>query len=199
MKKAKKNTFIGIAFLTSVLLIMISAPLFSQNQLQPVTIDSISSDSTILTWLKNLNEEGVTVIGDSVIMNAETMQLLTDSQYRQIIYPQTYTWDKVVNFIKTQELRKAFWYLMNLYLVNDKYKEIAVKSFLVYDRIFKLDKILVNTFYTYILTDPEIGTIVMGHSKITSPHIMEKKLNAVKEILFYLDKYKPKDRKEDQN
>lgn len=197
MKKARKNTFIGIAFLTSGLLSIISAPLFSQNQLQPVAIDSISSDSTILVWLKNLNEEGVTVIGDSVIMNAETIRLLTDSQYRQIIYPQTYTWEKVVNFIKAQELRKAFWYLMNLYLVNDKYKEMAVKSFLVYDRIFKLDKILVNTFYTYILTDPEIGTIVMGHSKITSPHIMEKKLNAVKEILFYLDKYKPKDRKED--
>ena len=199
MKKAGKNTFIGIAFLMSVLLSMICAPSFSQNQLQPVIKDSISGDSTILVWLKNLNEEGVTVIGDSVIMNAETIRLLTDSQYRQIIYPQTYTWENVVHFIKIQELRKAFWYLINLYLVNDKYKEMAVKSFLVYDRIFKLDKILVNTFYTYILTDPEIGTIVMGHSKITAPHIMEKKLNAVKEILFYLDKYKPKDRKEEQN
>ena len=110
MKKTGKNTFIWIAFLMSVLLSMIAAPSFSQNQVLPVTNDSISGDSTILAWLKNLNEEGVTVIGDSVIMNAETIRLLTDSQYRQIIYPQTYTWEKVVDFIKIQELRKAFWY-----------------------------------------------------------------------------------------
>ena len=85
MKKARKNIFIGIAFLMSVLSIAIPAPLFSQNKLQPVAVDSISGDSTILAWLKDINEEGVAVIGDSVIMNAETIRLLTDSQYRQII------------------------------------------------------------------------------------------------------------------
>jgi hypothetical protein len=60
-----------------------------------------------------------------------------------------------------------------------------------------MDKVLMSSFYTYSLTDPEIGTIEDGHSEITAPHIMEKKLNALKAMLFYLDKYKSEGKKED--
>ena len=142
----------------------------------------------------------MTVTDDSIIVNEETARLLNEEEYRKIIYPKVYTWDMVKNSIQTQDLKKAFWFLMNLYLVNDpanQNKELVIKSLLTYDRLFKMDKLLVNTFYTYIFTDPEIGTIADGHSKVTAPHIMDKKLNALKEILFYLDKYKPKDRKDD--
>ena len=91
--------------------------------------------------------------------------------------------------------KKALWFFINLYLVDDKNKEVVVKSLLMYDKIFKVEKILVSSFYTYSLTDPEIGTIDGGQSKITAPHIMEQKLNALKAMLFYLDKYKPANRK----
>lgn len=163
-------------------------------------IDSTARDSVILAWVKNLYEEGVTLSDDSLFVNEETSRLLTDQAYREIMYPSVYTWEMVKYFINRQDLKKAYWFMMNLYLVDDsanKNKEMVVRSLLMYDRLFKVDKILVNTFYTYIFTDPEIGTIADGHSNVTAPHMMDKKLNALKEILFYLDKYKPEGRKDE--
>lgn len=155
------------------------------------------TDSTLLVWLKDLYQSGVKVDGDSFFVNKESERLISDKAYRQLIYPSTYTWEAAKGFIQSQEIKKAVWFLINLYLVNDKNKELVVKSILVYDKLFKMDKILVSSFYTYSLTDPEVGTIEDGNSKITAPHVMEKKLNALKAMLFYLDKYKPADRIED--
>lgn len=157
----------------------------------------VNKDSTVLQWVKHLYEAGIVVSEDSIILNEEVKRLLSDEQYRQIIYPATYTWETAKSFIQRQELQKAFWFFINLYLINDKNKELVIKSILIYDKLFKMDKILVSTFYTYSLTDPEVGTIEGGHSKVTAPQAMEKKLNALKEMLFYLDKYKTADKKTD--
>ncbi len=162
------------------------------------TIQNSSADSVLLVWLKDLYEPGVKVDGDSFYVNKESERLISDIAYRKLIYPATYTWEAVTDLIQRQEIKKAVWFLINLYLVNDKYKEMVIKSVLIYDKLFKMDKILVSSFYTYSLTDPEVGTIVEGSSKVTAPHIMEKKINALKSILFYLDKYQPADRKKDK-
>lgn len=167
-----------------------------QSAEKPVMADSASNDSVIMAWLESLYKEGVTVANDSVIISEETSRLLTDEAYRKLIYPDVYTWDMVKSFIQTQDLRKAYWYMLNLYLADEKSKEMAVQFLLMYDRLFKMDKILVNTFYTYVLTDPDIGNVVDGHFKVTAPHIMEKKLTALRELLFYMDKYKPENKKE---
>lgn len=159
-------------------------------------IENRSQDSAILAWLKDLYEPGVMVGEDSIFLNKESERLLIDKQYRQVMYPATYTWEAAINFIQKQEIKKALWFFINLYLVNDQNKELVVKSILTYDKIFKMEKMLVSSFYTYSLTDPEVGTIEQGHSKITAPQIMEKKLNALKAMLFYLDKYKPENRKD---
>lgn len=163
--------------------------------LKPASTGS-TNDSTLL-WLKDLNEAGIKVDGDSIFVSKESELLIKDDNYRKIMYPAVYTWPVAISFIQKQEIKKALWFFINLYLINDQNKELVVKSILMYDKVFKMDKVLVNSFYTYSLTDPEIGTIEEGHSKITAPHIMEKKLNALKAMLFYLDKYKPKDRKDD--
>ena len=155
-----------------------------------------AQDSAILVWLKELYEPGVVVGEDSIFLNKESERLLTDKEYRQVMYPAIYTWQAAINFIQKQEIKKALWFFINLYLVNDQNKELVVKSILTYDKIFKMEKMLVSSFYTYSLTDPEVGTIEEGHSKVTAPHIMEKKLNALKALLFYLDKYKPEGRKD---
>lgn len=192
--KSKRNIFLH--FIICVLTVSsVIIPQVSKGQVHNDTIkaDSISRDSVILAWLKDLNEEGVTVVNDTVIISPEAKKLLNSEQYRQIMYPKKYSWDKVVEFIQKQELKKAFWFLINLYMTDEKNRELVVKSLLAYDRLFKMDKILTNTFHTYILTDPEIGAIVDGKPTVTAPQVMDKKLNALKEILFYLDKYKPKD------
>ncbi len=149
-----------------------------------------TDEAQIKIWLKDLYEPGVSVTEDSVFINAEASKLINDEQYRNLLYPKTYSWQAAIVFIQKQELKKAFWYFINLYSLNEKNKEIVVKAILAYDKLFKMDKILVSTFYTYSLIDPEIGSIVNGQSKITAPHILEKKLQVVKELLFYLDKYR---------
>jgi len=191
MKFSRKIAFCISASLVMVFLSMVPKNGLAQSPNQ--SAESISQDSVILAWLENLNEESVSITGDSVKVSAETTRLLTDESYRVLMYPKTYSWEMVVQFIQKQDLKKAFWFLMNLYQVNDKNKDVVVKTLLTYDKLFKMDKVLVNTFYAYVLTDPEIGSFTDGHFNVTTPHVMEKKLNALKEILFYIDKYRPKD------
>jgi hypothetical protein len=189
MRSSKK-----IAFCISlVTILLVATPKEPAAQTPIQSAASISQDSAILAWLEDLNEESVSVTGDSIKVSAETTRLLTDESYRNLLYPKEYSWEPVVQFIQKQDLKKAFWFLMNLYTVNEKNKDVVVKTFLTYDKLFKMNKILVNTFYAYVLTDPEIGSFADGHFDVTSPHVMEKKLNTLKEILFYLDKYRPKE------
>ncbi len=167
-----------------------------QTALLPVA-DTTKQNEFGIAWLKDLYEPGVVLQADTLLINKEAERLLHDEQYRQVMYPATYTWEAAGRFIQKQEIKKAVWYLINLYTLNDQNKELVIKSVLVYNKFFKMDKVLMSSFYTYSLTDPEIGKIENGHSEITAPHIMEKKLNALKAILFYLDKYKAEERKED--
>jgi|GEM_PF-1197164 len=194
MKLFRKITGSILAGGVMIFLSVLPKDLIAQGNSQPVV--RLAEDSVILAWLENLNEESVSVTGDSVKVSAETTRLLTDEPYRQFMYPKTYTWEMAVYFIQKQDLKRAFWFLMNLYLTNEKNKDIVVKSFMTYDKLFRMDKVLTNTFYAYVLTDPEIGSFADGHFNVTAPHIMEKKLNALKEVLFYLDEYRHKEEKD---
>lgn len=151
------------------------------------TLDT-SSNASIMAWIQDLYAPGVTVTDDSILISEEAQRLLEDTTYRSLIYPRVYTWEPVVKFIETQDLKHAFWYMINLYSISDTYKNLVVKSILAYDSIFKMNKVLPNTFATYSLLDPEIGSFNEGHSEVTAPHILEKKLQVVKELLYYLEK-----------
>ena len=162
---------------------------YCQTGVQAVA-DTTKQPEFSIAWLKELYEPGVSVQADTLLINKEAQRLLNDEQYRQTIYPAKYTWEAATHLIQKQEIKKAIWYFINLYTLNDQNKELIIRSILVYDKVFKMDKVLMSSFYTYSLTDPEIGKIENGHSEITAPHIMEKKLNALKAMLFYLNKYK---------
>jgi len=41
--------------------------------------------------------------------------MLKDSVYRKSVYPEVYTWPAAVGLMNRMELKKAFWYLINLY------------------------------------------------------------------------------------
>lgn len=190
MKRTENIIRRFIICLVAAFISMTATNSFGQTTEQAIPAGSAAKDSTVLSWLEKLYEENVSVEGDSVKMGKETERLLRDEPYRRAMYPANYTWEVAVYFISKQDIKRACWFLMNLYLVNDKNKEVVIKSLATYDKLFKMDKILTNTFYTYVLTDPEIGTIADGEFKVTAPHIIEKKLNALKEMLFYLDKYR---------
>ena len=191
-RQMASNNF--IVFLISVFC-FVSAKSYGQTAVLPVA-DTAIQHKYDLAWLKDLYEPGVSLQADSLLINKEAERLLNDEQYRQTMYPATYTWEAAGHFIQKQEIKKALWYFINLYTINDQNKEVVIKSILVYNKVFKMDKALMSSFYTYSLTDPEIGKIENGHSEITAPHIMEKKLNALKAMLFYLDKYKSEEKKQ---
>lgn len=192
----KQTASINVLLFLVTISCFVSIKGYSQTAV-PSAVDTTSQHKADLAWLKELYEPGVSMQADSLLINKEAERLLNDVQYRQTLYPAKYTWEAAAGFVQKQEIKKAVWYFINLYPVNAKNKELVIKSLLVYDKFFKMDRVLKSAFYTYSFTDPEIGKIENGHSEITAPHIMEKKLNTLKAILFYLNKYRPAGRKED--
>lgn len=91
-----------------------------------------SFDQIIYTWLADMNDRGVRVSGDSIEINEESDRILRNEDYRKNLYPKEYTWPEAIELLKKQELKKAFWYLLNLYLINDQNKELVIKSMLTY-------------------------------------------------------------------
>lgn len=168
---------------------VIAPPPLSQNASDTTRANAVT-DTAVLHWLRGLYQPGVEMQNDSLILNEEARKLFSDEAYRQLMYPSVYSWEMAKKFIQTQNLKQAFWYFINLYMVNDKNKELVIKAVLTYNKFLNMDKILVSTFYTYTFADPEIVALENGTTKVVAPHVMEKKLYALKEILFYLDKYK---------
>ena len=71
-------------------------------------------DSVIIGWIQGLYSSDFFVEGDSTRYLLEKEKLLGDSVYRQLVYPDSYTWPVAAVLIKRQELKKAFWYFINL-------------------------------------------------------------------------------------
>lgn len=152
--------------------------------------DSISISKEQITqtidMLKNLSIKGIDISKDSVVVSKEFNRLLKDKDYRKAIYPDIYTWEQTINYIQAKELKKAFWYLINLYPTSDKNKQLVLTSVLSYDALVQMDKVLINTFYTYAFTDPASGKIVNNTPEITKPDILESKLRTVNELVQYI-------------
>ncbi|HEY9341884.1 MAG TPA: hypothetical protein VIQ23_09900, partial [Hanamia sp.] len=112
------------------------------------------------------------------------------SEYRQTVYPEIYTWPVAIQTLKEMDLKKAFWHIINLYKTDTVHKELALQTFVVYDSLIDMQKILINTFYTYALTDPQVCVFKNGKPEIVHPDILEAKFNKVKEIVNYIDYYR---------
>lgn len=156
---------------------------------QPSDLDAKSSkkqDEMIINWLKDLNQKGIEWSADSLKFSKEFQKVMQDQGYRNAIYPKVYTWEQTVQFIQVQELKKAFWFFINLYPENATNKELVIKSIVAYDQLFKMDELMVNAFYTYCFMDPEVSKITDGKPEITRPDILEAKLRDVKEIVGYI-------------
>jgi hypothetical protein len=140
--------------------------------------------------LKDLSTKGIDLSKDSLYVSEEFNRLLTEEDYFKSIYPEIYTWEQTIKFIETKELKKAFWFLINLYPKSDKNKELVIKSVISYDTLFKMDLVLINAFYTYAFTDPEISKIIDDNPEIIRPDILESKLRTVNELVQYIYKYR---------
>ncbi len=166
----------------------VSESLFSQDYNQN------TEDAASLAMLLDLYEHGVDLKNDSIFINEESKRLISSEEARVEMYPKVYTWNNALKLINNQELKKAFWHLINLSMISEANKNMVVKSVLTYDKMLRMDEVLISTFYTYCYMDPKIGKFKDGKPIIVAPHILEQKLRAVQEIIYYVQKYKNENR-----
>ena len=150
----------------------------------------------VLKWYLEISEKGIEKIGDSVIYSKEFVKVLNNEKYRDFLFPKEYKMEVAANLIDYKLLKQAFWYFINLYPKDEDTKKIVIQSVLAYDKIFKMDEVLVNTFYTYSFMDPEISIIKDGKPEIVRPDILEAKLANVEEMVNYVLKYRAQQKKE---
>lgn len=177
-------------YFLAIFIFCMSLGAFGQVPNDEISLTKQQENEIILNFLIDLNEKGLEITEDSVKVSKEYTKVLNDETYRIKVFPKKYTWEIALNFFKTQELKVAFWHLINLYPINNKNKELVIKSFIAYDKLFKMDEIIVNTFYTYCFLDPEMNIIKEGKSEITRPDILEEKLRNVQEIVSYVNRYR---------
>lgn len=121
--------------------------------------------------------------GDTLVIGEELHKILNDDEYRNSIFPEIYTWEQVIAFLENQEMKKAFWFFINLYPENDRNRELVIKSIMTYDQVLEMDVVMMNTFYTYAFVDPIVCVINDAKPEIVRPDILETKLNTVQQII----------------
>ncbi len=137
----------------------------------------------VKAWEKDFLDIGMSLQKDSLHINEEAKKLLLDSEYRKSTYPATYNWQQAIALMNKMDLKKAFWHIINLYRTDTAHKELALQTFVLYDSLVDMEKILMNSFYTYSLTDPQVCVIKNGKPDIQHPDVLESKFGTVKEII----------------
>ena len=169
----------------------LSLTVISQTQQQDKKLDTIVENGKYWSaWLQDLYDVGVVMEKDSIKINDEARKIIIDSNYRKLIYPPAYTWQAAVILLKQMELKKGFWYLFNLYIIDTLNRKLVIESIVSFEKIMDLEKIMTSTFYTYAMLDPQICNYNNGKLIITRPDIVEKKFNTLKEIINYISIYK---------
>jgi hypothetical protein len=161
---------------------------FSQQQ-QPK--QALSNEGTALEeywaqWKKDLYDVGIKLTKDSMQISEESKRVMQDSNYRKLIFPESYTWAKAVAYLKQTEMKKAFWYFIKLYAQDTANRKLIVESLVPFDRALEMDKVLISTFYTYALLDPAICTFKNNRIQITHPDVLEKEFSQVKEMVGFI-------------
>lgn len=174
------------AILITLLVVITGLNGFSQ-QLAMMPVDTTAKSVAYWqNWMNELNEPGVEKKNDSLYVKQEVVKLLKDAEYRKTIYPEVYNWEGTVALLKNMELKKAFWQMINLYQTDTVHRNIVVGTFVLYDSLMDMDKILLNTFYTYAFTDPEVCRIKNNKPDIYRPDILERKLRITRELVNYI-------------
>ena len=130
----------------------------------------------VLKLIKMLYEKGVDSRKDSLYVKEEVIRMMKDSSYRKTIYPEEYNWQNVVKLLKKMELKKAFWHMINLYETDTVHRKIILGTFLLYDSLMEMDKILLSSYYTCAFTDPKVYRIKNNKPDIYRPDLLEKEL-----------------------
>ena len=174
------------------LILFLGLWLAGNSQLQTVLSLDTTAESRKFRekWLKGLFEMGVEKKNDSVYIRQEVIRLVKDSAYRSSVYPAKYSWSTVIPLLKRMELKKAFWHLINIYMADTSTKQMVVGTFMLYDSLIDMENMLINTYYTYAFTDPRVCRIKNNKPEIYRPDLLEKSLNATRELINYVSYFR---------
>ncbi|MGV3529872.1 MAG: hypothetical protein ACO1OO_13310 [Flavisolibacter sp.] len=134
-------------------------------------------------WVSHLTEMGIESNADSLFVRPEVIKAMTDSSFRNELYPAQYNWTDAVALLQRMELKPAFWHLMNLYETDVEHRSLIVGTFVAYDSLVDMAKVLTSTFYTYGFADPRVCRVENNKPNIYRPDILEKGLMRTKELV----------------
>ena len=178
----------------TLMLICLQSALISFSQSAAKTVSSKDSTNPafkfIKEWEKNFFDEVFSIEKDSFRISDESKKLLLDSEYRKSVYPIKYNWPQAIQLMNKMELKKAFWHLINIYRTEPEQRQLVMQTFIMYDSVVNMQKVLVNTFYTYAFTDPEISVFKNGKPVVSRPDVLESKLAEVKYITSFIVDYR---------
>lgn len=161
-------------------------------QPQPVfRIDtSAESKSYWNKWINDQFEMGVEQKNDSIFIHNEVIKIIKDSVYRKSVYPEKYDWPEALKLVKEMDLKKGFWHLINIYMADTTTRSLVIGSLILYDSVMEIDKMLINAFYTYALTDPRVCRIINNKPDIYRPDLLDKYLYVTKVMINYIYAYR---------
>jgi hypothetical protein len=144
------------------------------------------------SYFDNLQSMGVETRNDSMIVREEVVKLFGDSLYRRLVYPDQYTWKEAILLLREMELKRAFWHMLNLYETDSANRSYVLGTFVAYDSLMSMDKILLSTYYTYAFADPRVSRIKDNKPDIFRPDLLERGLVRLKDIIAQIWYYREK-------
>ena len=147
----------------------------------------IDNEEHYKEWLLAIETPGVKATDSTMTFSNEAQRLINDQNYRASVYKSNYSFEDVATSLKTLEIQKAFWQMINLYPEN---KELVVQYIYAYDNVIPADKVVSASFSTYAFFDPEITEIVNGKPNVLRPDIFEEHLKNANEIIYYINYYR---------
>jgi hypothetical protein len=140
-------------------------------------------------YIQQQTTPGVRMDSSKVMFDDEAKRVISDSLYRDSVYRQPYTWERVVDALKSGNLRLGVYQMINMYPDN---KEKVVEYIGAYDKAVPVEKLVNAAFYTYALLDPRITRIENGKPLIYRPDLMEELFRYANEISAQIVASRPK-------
>ena len=165
----------------------------AQSSASEQSFDEVENAKATVEWIQNMYEHGIRKDADTLFISTEVQNLIANEKLMEFMFPEEYTWERAVFLLNKMELKKAFWFLLNLYPTN---KELVLRTFLKYDTLVNMDKVLVSVYYTYAMVDPKVCKIENGKPNIVRPDLVEEGLANLKEVISQIAYYRPQVRKE---
>jgi hypothetical protein len=166
-------------------------PAFGQQSQAVISIDTMNQITHLPgKWFSDLFIMGIEQQQDSVYIREEVVRLVKDSIYRKAVYPQHYSWPTVVGLLQEMDLKKAFWHMINIYMEDTASHSMILGTMVLYDSLIQMDRMLINTFYTYAFTDPRVCRIENNKPDIFRPDLLEKYLRGTAEIINRIQGYR---------